>query len=129
MGGASVGRIRDKLKMSFIFNALDGKELEVVVDAMEEKKFQSGAPVIKQGDEGDNLYVVDTGVLSCSRQFVKVPVTCRPKTRRPNSSRSTSREKPLESWPSCTTLQGRPRSSRRPTASSGAWTVPRSRTS
>ena len=65
-------RIREKLKMSFVFNALDARELEIVVSAMEEKKFKLGEAVITQGDEGDNLYVVDTGTLKCSRVFVRL---------------------------------------------------------
>jgi cAMP-dependent protein kinase regulator len=40
-----------------------------VVDAMDEKKAQPGDYIIKQGEEGDNLYVVETGVLSCSKLF------------------------------------------------------------
>lgn len=63
-------RIRDKLKLSFVFNALDAKELEIVVNAMEEKKYKPGDAVITQGDEGDNLYVIEVGTLSCSRRFV-----------------------------------------------------------
>ena len=63
-------RIREKLKLSFVFTALDAKELEVVVDAMDEKKCKASDVVIKQGDEGDNLYVVDAGTLTCTRQFV-----------------------------------------------------------
>ena len=63
-------RIRDKLKISFVFNALDAKELEIVVNAMEEKKYKPGDAVISQGDEGDNLYVIEVGTLSCSRRFV-----------------------------------------------------------
>ncbi len=63
-------RIREKLKMSFIFNGLDSKELEVVVSAMEEKHFKTNDAVINQGDEGNDLYVIETGTLSCSRRFV-----------------------------------------------------------
>ena len=115
--------------MSFIFNALDNKELEVVVDAMDEKKCSTGETIIKQGDEGDNLYVIDTGVLSCSRQFVKEEVTRRPLTNPRSSSKSTNRARPSESWLCCTMRPEQPRSSRRRTACCGVWTVPRFRTS
>eukprot|EP00831_Metopus_contortus_P085353 TRINITY_DN9913_c0_g1_i1.p3 TRINITY_DN9913_c0_g1~~TRINITY_DN9913_c0_g1_i1.p3 ORF type:complete len:174 (+),score=19.06 TRINITY_DN9913_c0_g1_i1:170-691(+) len=64
-------RIRDKTKSSFIFMALNAHELEVVVDAMEEKIFKANDVVIQQGDEGDNLYVIETGNLDCSRVFAK----------------------------------------------------------
>lgn len=64
-------KIREKLKASFVFNALDAKELEPIVDAMGEKLFEPEGVVIKQGDEGDNLYVVESGKLGCYRQFAK----------------------------------------------------------
>ena len=63
-------RIRNKLKTSFLFSALDAREIEVVVDAMEEKHFKAGDAIITQGDEGDNLYVIEEGKLNCSRRFV-----------------------------------------------------------
>ena len=55
--------------MTFMFQNLDEKEKEIVIGAMEEKKFAADDYVIKQGEEGDNLYVVETGVLSCSKLF------------------------------------------------------------
>jgi cAMP-dependent protein kinase regulator len=60
--------------------ALDAKELEIVVDAMEEKKYKVGESVITQGDEGDNLYVIEIGTLDCKRVFVnKLCIQNRPK--------------------------------------------------
>lgn len=44
--------------------------MEIVIGAMEEKTFKAGQVVIKQGDEGNNLFVVDSGVFTCVRQFV-----------------------------------------------------------
>jgi len=64
-------RIKEKLPLCFIFNALDAKDLQIVIDAMEEKIFKPGENVIKQGEEGNALYVVDSGVLNCYRQFAK----------------------------------------------------------
>ena len=40
-----------------------------MVDAMDERKAKPGDYIIKQGEEGDNLYVVESGVLSCSKLF------------------------------------------------------------
>ena len=65
-------RIRAKLQSSFIFSALDSKEIEIVINAMEEKLLKPGEVAIKQGDEGNNLYVVDSGSLTCVRQFVRL---------------------------------------------------------
>jgi len=52
-----------------MFAALDEKEKEIVINAMEEKAYKEGDVVIKQGDDGDVLYVVDTGNLKCSRKM------------------------------------------------------------
>mmetsp|Transcript_19210 Transcript_19210/g.3105 ORF Transcript_19210/g.3105 Transcript_19210/m.3105 type:complete len:105 (-) Transcript_19210:427-741(-) len=38
---------------------------------MEERKFQPGDTVIQQGDDGNELFVVDSGELDCSKVFVK----------------------------------------------------------
>lgn len=35
---------------------------------MEEKKFKDNDWIIKQGDDGDELYVVDSGNLDCFRK-------------------------------------------------------------
>ena len=55
---------------SFIFSSLDEKDILIVINAMEEKKFNKGEVVIKQYDEGKNLFVVDSGTLDCVRAFV-----------------------------------------------------------
>lgn len=62
-------RIRNKLLTSFVFNALDAKEMEIVIGAMEEKSFNPGEVVIKQGDEGNELYVVESGALNCHKRI------------------------------------------------------------
>ncbi|CAD8043328.1 unnamed protein product [Paramecium primaurelia] len=64
-----VDRIRKKILNSFIFQALDEKNLETVIDAMEEKKFQPGDFVIRQGDDGNELYVIDEGELESTKKI------------------------------------------------------------
>lgn len=56
--------------MSFMFSALDENEMEVVIDAMDEKKVRAGETVITEGESGNELYVVEDGVLDCFKQFV-----------------------------------------------------------
>ena len=63
-------RLATKLKMSFMFNALTNDEFEIVLNAIEEKKYSKDDAVIKQGDDGAELYIVDSGTLACSRVFV-----------------------------------------------------------
>ena len=62
-------RIKEKCLQSFIFNSLDEAELKTVIDSFEEKNYKVGDVVIKQGDEGDVLYLVDTGELDCEKVF------------------------------------------------------------
>ena len=62
-------RIKEKCLQSFIFNSLDDKELKTVIDSFEEKNYKAGQNVITQGEEGDVLYLVDTGELDCEKVF------------------------------------------------------------
>jgi len=62
-------RIRERLSQAFMFAMLDEKEKNIVINAMEECKFAVGDKVITQGDDGDVLYVVDAGELSCFRRM------------------------------------------------------------
>ena len=61
-------RIKQRLLQSFLFSALDEKDFNTVLLAMEEKSFKKGDFVIRQYEDGDNLYVLDSGALKCSRR-------------------------------------------------------------
>ena len=61
--------ILDKCGKSFMFSTLEENELNTVLSAFEEKKYKPGDTVIKQGDEGDVLYLVDQGELDCEKVF------------------------------------------------------------
>ena len=60
-----INRIKGKIISSFIFNSLDKNDIDIVINAMEEKKFKIDEKVITQGEVGDCLYIVETGSLSC----------------------------------------------------------------
>ena len=60
-----INRIKGKIISSFIFSCLDKNDLEIIINAMEEKKFKIDEKVITQGEDGDCLYIVETGSLSC----------------------------------------------------------------
>ena len=62
-------KIREKLSKSFMFAALEENEKNIVINAMEEKKFKKGDLVIRQGDDGDVLYIVMSGTLDCFKRF------------------------------------------------------------
>lgn len=54
-----------------MFSALNPEELTIVLDAMQNVKKAAGELVIREGDEGDCLYVVESGVLTCTKIFVR----------------------------------------------------------
>ena len=60
-------KIKERLSNAFMFMSLDPKDLKVVIDAMDEKNVSGGEFVIKEGDNGDVLYIVESGELSCSK--------------------------------------------------------------
>lgn len=64
-------RISKRLGQSFMFASLDEREKKIVLDAMKEHTFAKDDVVIKQGDDGEVLYCVDTGVLKCYRKMDK----------------------------------------------------------
>jgi signal-transduction protein with cAMP-binding, CBS, and nucleotidyltransferase domain len=53
-----------------MFNPLDDAQLEIVIDAMDSKTYNPGDAVITQGEEGNELYVVEEGTLACFKLFV-----------------------------------------------------------
>ncbi|CAD8203193.1 unnamed protein product [Paramecium pentaurelia] len=62
-----IQKIKEKLAQSFMFSELDEHDLRIVINAMEVIQCKKGDIIIKQGDDGDNLYIVDEGTLDCSR--------------------------------------------------------------
>jgi cAMP-dependent protein kinase regulator len=64
-------KIHEKVIQSFLFNCLEEKDLATVIDAMEEKNYNSGETVIQQGDPGDVLYLIYSGTLDCYKKFVR----------------------------------------------------------
>ncbi|EQC41349.1 hypothetical protein SDRG_01323 [Saprolegnia diclina VS20] len=55
-------RISDILVDNILFKSLDEKQSKILLDAMFPKEFGVGEVIIKQGDDGDNFYILDTGV-------------------------------------------------------------------
>ena len=55
-----------------MFNALNPEELEIGLGAMTNVTKKAGENIITQGEDGDNLYVVEKGVLTCEKLFVRI---------------------------------------------------------
>ncbi|KAG6796815.1 cAMP-dependent protein kinase type II regulatory subunit isoform X1 [Apis mellifera caucasica] len=54
-------RLADSIKHILLFRSLDEDQMTDVLDAMFEKIVKSGEIVIRQGDDGDNFYVIERG--------------------------------------------------------------------
>lgn len=61
--------LRNLLRKIFMFKTLEDKDMNIVIDAMEERKYNADDVVIQQGDDGSELYVVYEGELDCSKIF------------------------------------------------------------
>ena len=57
--------LKQRLSQAFMFNALNPDELQIVLGAMQKVEKKPEEMVIKQGDDGDVLYVIESGTLSC----------------------------------------------------------------
>ena len=68
-----IQRIKTSVIHSFLFGNLEPKDLQVVINAMEEKRYKRGENIITQGDNGDCLYFVEEGNLNCYKKFQDVP--------------------------------------------------------
>jgi len=53
-----------------MFSALNPNELEIVLGAMVGVSKAASETIIREGDDGDNLYVVEKGTLNCTKVFV-----------------------------------------------------------
>lgn len=53
-----------------MFQELEAKSVSIIVNAMEEVVVNPEETVIKQKDEGNSLYIVETGHLVCTKIFV-----------------------------------------------------------
>jgi len=108
--------VTDLLKKTAIFADLDEGELQRVAEICKEQKFASQAPIFKEGEPGNRLYVIVTGEVRISRTVpgageealaVLKPGSCFGEMRQPCVRRSGGRDRPVSSlnrsWTSLTT--------------------------
>lgn len=55
-------RLSEAVKHILLFRSLDAEQMQEVIDAMFERKVHPDEHVIDQGDDGDNFYVIDSGM-------------------------------------------------------------------
>lgn len=61
-------RLKSCLGESFLFSSLDETEIAIIIGAMQEVKTDASKRIINQGDQGDFLFVIESGTLDC---FIK----------------------------------------------------------
>ncbi|KPJ09616.1 cAMP-dependent protein kinase type II regulatory subunit [Papilio machaon] len=59
---AQRARLAEAVRGILLFRSLDAQQMQQVLDAMFEKRAEPGEYVIRQGDDGDNFYVIENGV-------------------------------------------------------------------
>jgi cAMP-dependent protein kinase regulator len=64
-------KIKERCLTSFLFNNFDDVEISTIVDALEEKHYKKDDYIIKQGDSGDYVYIIEKGELICEKVFNK----------------------------------------------------------
>lgn len=60
-------RLQGVLGKSFLFAALEPKDMEVILMAMKEAAFEAGAKIITEGEDGDYLFVIEVGSPVCKK--------------------------------------------------------------
>jgi cAMP-dependent protein kinase regulator len=55
-----------------MFSSLNPAELDIVLGAMISVHKKAGETIIREGEDGDNLYVVENGTLTCTKIFVSL---------------------------------------------------------
>lgn len=62
-------QIAEAVKSNFLFTSLDQAQMDTVVNAMESKCYKSDDFIIKQGDDGNEFFVLDQGICECYVDF------------------------------------------------------------
>lgn len=60
-----IEKIKKRLYQTFMFMNLDDKGLQEVINAMDSKKAAAKEFVIKEGEPGEELYIVEAGEMTC----------------------------------------------------------------
>lgn len=62
-------KLKNRLNEAFMFSAVNPLDLQIVIDAMDERKYNAGDVVIQEGADGDVLFLIEKGNLKCQKTF------------------------------------------------------------
>ena len=65
----------------FLFQDLDDREIEEVLDRTKPRKFPAGAEIIREGEPGDSMYIMISGEVEITKQLTLVLDEDTPKER------------------------------------------------
>lgn len=66
-------KIKERITSAFMFMGLEEKDLQVVIDAMDQKKAAADEYVIREGEKGDVLYILESGTMKCTKVIDNAP--------------------------------------------------------
>jgi len=78
---AQVANIKKILRASWLFAALDEKDMATIVAAMKDESYEPAARILTEGDDGDFLFVIEEGSPVCKKKIngeEKVVKNCSP---------------------------------------------------
>lgn len=61
-------KLLEVLRSCILFATLDGGSLDIIVNAMAERRVDSGERIINEGDTGDFMFVVEQGAFDCLKR-------------------------------------------------------------
>lgn len=64
-----VAAIKQRMEGNFMFDTLNPVDTKAIIDAIEATSRKAGDVIIQQGDDGDNFYVVEEGLLTCTKRM------------------------------------------------------------
>jgi CRP-like cAMP-binding protein/Ca2+-binding EF-hand superfamily protein len=66
-------RIKATLNQCWMFEKLEEEDKKIVINAMQEKIISAGTRMINQGEEGDVMFVIETGEMECYKKIGDEP--------------------------------------------------------
>ena len=64
-----VAAIKQRMEGNFMFDTLNPVDTKAIIDAIMATSRKAGDVIIQQGDDGDNFYVVEEGLLTCTKKM------------------------------------------------------------
>ena len=68
---AQLAEILQVISKNILFQSMTGAERKMLANVMSEKRFEAGSVIIKQGDDGDNFYILSSGSIQITKEGVE----------------------------------------------------------